>query len=43
MSLSVQEAELLAESYRLRVAMSQDAREGPIAFAEKRDPVWKVT
>ena len=43
MSLSVADAELLAESYRLRVAMSQDAREGPIAFGEKRDPVWKVT
>lgn len=43
MSLPVAEAELLAESYRLRVAMSQDAREGPIAFGEKRDPVWKVT
>ena len=43
MSLSVAEAELLAESYRLRVAMSQDAREGPIAFGEKRDPAWKVT
>ncbi len=43
MSLPVAEAELLAESYRLRVAMSEDAREGPIAFGEKREPEWKMT
>jgi enoyl-CoA hydratase/carnithine racemase len=42
MALPVYEAELLAESYRLRVAHTDDAREGPRAFLEKRDPVWKA-
>ena len=27
--------------YMLRQASSQDSREGPLAFAEKRKPVWK--
>jgi enoyl-CoA hydratase/carnithine racemase len=42
LSLPVYEAEVLAESYRLRVAHTEDAKEGPLAFAEKRAPVWKV-
>lgn len=41
LSLPVQEAELLAESYRLRCAQTEDAREGPAAFLEKRAPNWK--
>lgn len=41
LSLPVQEAELLAESYRLRCAQTEDAREGPAAFLEKRTPNWK--
>lgn len=39
-SLPVTEAELLAESYRMRCAQTKDAREGPAAFLEKRDPDW---
>jgi enoyl-CoA hydratase/carnithine racemase len=41
LSLPVYEAEVLAESHRLRVAVTEDAQEGPVAFLEKRDPVWK--
>ena len=40
LSLPVTEAELLAESYRMRCAQTRDAREGPAAFLEKRDPNW---
>jgi enoyl-CoA hydratase/carnithine racemase len=40
LALPVGEAELLAESFRLRVAHTDDALEGPRAFLEKRDPVW---
>jgi enoyl-CoA hydratase/carnithine racemase len=43
LSLPVYEAELLAESYRMRVAQTQDAQEGPKAFLEKRAPKWKAT
>ena len=42
MALPVYEAELLAESYRLRVAVTRDAQEGPRAFLEKRDPEWQA-
>ena len=42
LSLPVYEAELLAESHRLRVAQTEDAMEGPRAFMEKRAPVWKA-
>jgi enoyl-CoA hydratase/carnithine racemase len=42
LSLPVYEAELLAESYRLRVALTEDALEGPRAFMEKRRPNWKA-
>ena len=41
LSLPIYEAELLAESYRVRCAQTDDAEEGPTAFIEKRDPVWK--
>jgi enoyl-CoA hydratase/carnithine racemase len=41
LSLPIHEAELLAESYRMRVAQTQDAQEGPKAFLEKRKPNWK--
>ena len=41
LSLPVYEAELLAENYRMRVAQTQDAQEGPKAFLEKRKPNWK--
>jgi enoyl-CoA hydratase/carnithine racemase len=42
LSLPVYEAEVLAESHRLRVAATEDAKEGPRAFMEKRDPAWKA-
>ncbi len=42
LSLPVYEAEVLAESYRLRVAHTEDAKEGPLSFAEKRTPNWKA-
>ncbi|RYE54575.1 MAG: enoyl-CoA hydratase/isomerase family protein, partial [Rhizobiaceae bacterium] len=42
LSLPIYEAELLAESYRVRCARTDDAMEGPNAFIEKRDPVWKA-
>jgi enoyl-CoA hydratase/carnithine racemase len=43
LSLPVYEAELLAESYRMRVAQTEDAQEGPKAFLEKRRPNWKAS
>jgi enoyl-CoA hydratase/carnithine racemase len=43
LSLPVYEAELLAESYRMRVAQTRDAQEGPKAFLEKRKPDWKAS
>jgi len=42
LSLPVYEAELLAESHRLRVAQTEDAQEGPKAFMEKRAPRWNA-
>ena len=41
LSLPIYEAELLAESYRMRCAQTEDAKEGPAAFLEKRTPNWK--
>ncbi|MGE0388285.1 MAG: enoyl-CoA hydratase/isomerase family protein [Gammaproteobacteria bacterium] len=41
LSLPINEAELLAEQYRIRVAATEDAVEGPKAFMEKRPPRWK--
>src|SRR5262245_50382412 len=40
-SLPLHEAELLAEAFRERVLHTEDSIEGPRAFLEKRDPVWK--
>jgi enoyl-CoA hydratase/carnithine racemase len=42
LSLPTYEAELLAENYRMKVAVTDDAQEGAVAFLEKRDPDWKV-
>ena len=42
LSLPVYEAELLAENYRMKVAITDDAQEGARAFLEKRDPDWKA-
>jgi enoyl-CoA hydratase/carnithine racemase len=39
--LPLHEAEILAEAFRERVVRTDDAKEGPQAFMEKRDPVWR--
>jgi enoyl-CoA hydratase/carnithine racemase len=41
LDLPLHEAEILAEAFRERVVRTEDAREGPRAFVEKRPPVWK--
>jgi len=38
--LPLHEAEILAEAMRERVVRTSDAKEGPRAFLEKRDPEW---
>jgi enoyl-CoA hydratase/carnithine racemase len=43
LDLPLHEAELLAESYRLRVTRTNDANEGPRAFVEKREPKWTAS
>ncbi|OBI92147.1 enoyl-CoA hydratase/isomerase family protein [Mycobacterium sp. 1245805.9] len=42
LTLPIYEAELLAENYRMKVALTKDAVEGPRAFLEKRKPDWKA-
>jgi enoyl-CoA hydratase/carnithine racemase len=42
LTLPIYEAELLAENYRMKVALTKDAVEGPRAFLEKRTPDWKA-
>jgi len=39
--LPLHEAEIMAEAFRERVVRTEDAKEGPQAFLEKRDPVWR--
>jgi enoyl-CoA hydratase/carnithine racemase len=41
LDLPLHEAEILAEAFRERVVRTEDAREGPRAFVEKRPPRWK--
>ena len=41
LDLPLQEAEIMAEAYRERVVRTDDAKEGPAAFMEKRDPQWR--
>jgi enoyl-CoA hydratase/carnithine racemase len=41
LDLPLHEAEILAEAFRERVVRTEDAREGPRAFVEKRAPLWK--
>jgi len=41
LDLPLHEAEILAEAFRERVVRTDDAREGPLAFVEKRPPQWK--
>ena len=37
------EAEILGEAFRERVVRTDDAKEGPAAFNEKREPTWTGT
>jgi len=39
--LPLHEAEIMAEAFRERVVRTDDAKEGPRAFVEKREPVWR--
>jgi enoyl-CoA hydratase/carnithine racemase len=41
LDLPLQEAEILAEAFRERVVRTDDAKEGPLAFVEKRQPEWR--
>ena len=41
LDLPLHEAEILAEAFRERVVRTDDAKEGPAAFVEKREPVWR--
>jgi enoyl-CoA hydratase/carnithine racemase len=41
LDLPLNEAEIIAETFRERVVRTDDAREGPRAFVEKRPPKWK--
>jgi len=40
LDLPLHEAEIMAEAFRERVVRTDDAREGPAAFTEKREPKW---
>ncbi|HSA51770.1 MAG TPA: enoyl-CoA hydratase/isomerase family protein [Yinghuangia sp.] len=41
LDLPLHDAEILAEAFRERVVRTDDAREGPTAFLEKREPKWQ--
>jgi enoyl-CoA hydratase/carnithine racemase len=41
LDLPLHEAEIMAEAFRERVVRTDDAKEGPLAFVEKRAPDWK--
>ncbi len=43
LDLPLHEAEILAETFRERVVRTDDAKEGPLAFREKRAPKWSGT
>jgi enoyl-CoA hydratase/carnithine racemase len=42
LDLPLHEAEILAETVRERVVRTDDAKEGPAAFVEKRPPEWRA-
>jgi len=41
LDLPLHEAEIMAEAFRERVLRTEDAKEGPAAFMDKREPDWK--
>jgi enoyl-CoA hydratase/carnithine racemase len=41
LDLPLYEAEIMAEAFRERVVRTDDAKEGPRAFMEKREPKWQ--
>jgi len=41
LDLPMHDAEVMAETFRERVVRTDDAKEGPAAFMEKREPEWK--
>jgi enoyl-CoA hydratase/carnithine racemase len=41
LDLPLNEAEIMAEAFRERVVRTDDAKEGPLAFMEKRQPQWR--
>jgi len=43
LDLPLHEAEILAETFRERVLRTDDAKEGPQAFLDKRPPKWTGT
>ena len=43
LDVPLHEAEIMAEAFRERVVRTDDAKEGPQAFMEKRDPVWRCS
>ena len=43
LDLPLHEAEILAETFRERVVRTDDAKEGPAAFLEKRPPKWTAS
>jgi enoyl-CoA hydratase/carnithine racemase len=43
LDLPLHEAEILAEAFRERVLRTDDAKEGPRAFLEKRQPKWTAS
>jgi enoyl-CoA hydratase/carnithine racemase len=42
LDLPMYDAEVLAETFRERVLRTDDAKEGPAAFMEKREPNWRA-
>ncbi len=43
LDLPLHEAEILSETFRERVVRTDDAKEGPLAFVEKRAPRWTAS
>ncbi len=41
LDVPLSEAEIMGEAFRERVVRTDDAKEGPRAFMEKREPVWR--